>query len=562
MHQDVVPPSKSVCSGSEGLSDPEALKLCQKFADKITENNIRILFLLDNLPTQNLSGLEIASFRRANLLNEYCGVEPWFVFNYYQASLAEDIQQEPNLSSLSAVHFVNLYDFVQDIDRGSMSRRKVELALQPEWKVVKLKEGGDYVVLLDSNGYQMLYVHRKDEDSLDYVNYIKNDHIVRRDTYDPLGFLSRTELFNPENNFPHTALFFRPDRTIALIETYRTRQTNNLVALPDSIHLLDQQGFTLQCFCKRDEFIAWAMLQLLADKKTTYICVADQTKDYQRFFETIKHSSEEHANLRILPVIHNCHTLDPLDVMNSALGDNYAFLADEKQRVDSVVTLTTLQLEDILKRYNKRSYTLTAIPHALPYSPTGIKDDSEVKSELPAHSLILIGRFVQQKNQLGALDLIVKVRARVPDATLHFYGSGGDEALIAEEVKKRNLTEVVFFHGFKFSLKPVYLSAALTLSLSHFEGFPLTILESLALGCPVVAFDCRYGPAEQIIDGENGYLLPYGDLDGAAACCVKLLADDALRSRFGQKARESVQRFSPQHIAALWAKLMTELLEK
>ncbi len=543
------------------LNDSEAKSLCQEFSHKLSDKKVRILFLLDNLPTHNPSGLEIASYRRAELLSKYCGVEPYFIFNFYQSSLAEDILAEPNLRKLANVHFINLYDFVQGIDRNCMHKQKVELALQPDWKVVKLKEEGDYIVLIDSNGAQMLYVHRKDEHSLDYVNYIRNDHIFRRDTYDPLGFLSRTELFDHINNFPHTAIFFRPDKTIALIETYSSGKKNNLVALPDSIHLLNREGFTVNCFCKREELISWGLQQLLSDQNTKYICVADQTTDYQGYFEALKQDQQSLNNVRMIAVVHNCHTVDPFNVNNSELWNNYAFLDDEKQRVDRIVTLTSWQRDDILKRFKHYTDAVTVIPHALPYTPDDLGCEDEGNSVLPEHALILIGRFAPEKNHLAAIDLIVKVRDVVPDATLHFYGTGENEAALLEAVKQRNLTEVVFFHGFQADLSAVYRSAALTLSLSKHEGFPLNILESLALGCPVVAFDCRYGPAEQIADGMNGFLLPYGDLDGAVDCCVKLLSDDVLRTEFRHQAQEGAKRFAPQKIAALWAKLMTEFCE-
>ncbi len=48
---------------------------------------------------------------------------------------------------------------------------------------------------------------------------------------------------------------------------------------------------------------------------------------------------------------------------------------------------------------------------------------------------------------------------------------------------------------------------------SSFEGYPLATLESMSRGCPVVSYDIRYGPREQISDGVDGFLVPPGDIE-------------------------------------------------
>ena len=53
--------------------------------------------------------------------------------------------------------------------------------------------------------------------------------------------------------------------------------------------------------------------------------------------------------------------------------------------------------------------------------------------------------------------------------------------------------------------------ATASLLTSQYEGFGMTIMESIHNGCPVVSYDVRYGPSELIIDGENGLLIDAGD---------------------------------------------------
>ncbi len=81
------------------------------------------------------------------------------------------------------------------------------------------------------------------------------------------------------------------------------------------------------------------------------------------------------------------------------------------------------------------------------------------------------------------------------------------------------------------------LAAADIFSLpSHFEGLPMSVIEAMLCGLPVVATAIR-GPREQIIDGETGFLVPPMRVPELAAALGKLVADPALRARLGAAGR-------------------------
>ena len=72
---------------------------------------------------------------------------------------------------------------------------------------------------------------------------------------------------------------------------------------------------------------------------------------------------------------------------------------------------------------------------------------------------------------------------------------------------------------------------------SYREGFPRTILESMALGRSVIAFDC-IGVRSAVCDGETGYLIKQGDLEGFANKIIELIDDDEKLIKIGKRARE------------------------
>ena len=98
--------------------------------------------------------------------------------------------------------------------------------------------------------------------------------------------------------------------------------------------------------------------------------------------------------------------------------------------------------------------------------------------------------------------------------------------------------------------------AALLVLSSRVEGFPNVLLEAMAAGRPVVAFDCPNGPAEIVRDGIDGRLVPPGDVDALADAIVELLSSPEEREAMGIRALEVRARFAFAPILAEWAGLV------
>ena len=86
-----------------------------------------------------------------------------------------------------------------------------------------------------------------------------------------------------------------------------------------------------------------------------------------------------------------------------------------------------------------------------------------------------------------------------------------------------------------------------------------TLLEAQAAGLPIVAFACKCGPKDVISDGEDGLLIPEGDIAGLAAGMKRLMDDEALRKKMGAAAFRHSDRFDKERIMALWENLFREL---
>jgi glycosyltransferase involved in cell wall biosynthesis len=94
---------------------------------------------------------------------------------------------------------------------------------------------------------------------------------------------------------------------------------------------------------------------------------------------------------------------------------------------------------------------------------------------------------------------------------------------------------------------------------SRWEGFPLVVIEAMAKGLPVVAFDCPTGPAELVEHGVTGLLVPAGDTGALAAAMLELMRDEDKRRRFGAAAVERAANYNLDSIAKRWDALLAEL---
>jgi glycosyltransferase involved in cell wall biosynthesis len=155
------------------------------------------------------------------------------------------------------------------------------------------------------------------------------------------------------------------------------------------------------------------------------------------------------------------------------------------------------------------------------------------------------GRLTVQK----ALGVALEALARVPDATLAIAGEGDQLETLRARARELGLNGRVQFLGAqrRDQVLELFGSAQAALLSSAWENFPHTVVEALAVGTPVISTDVG-GVREAVEDGENGLLVPVGDVDALAAAMRRFLDDDALRGRLQVAARQSVERFSPNEV--------------
>ena len=121
-------------------------------------------------------------------------------------------------------------------------------------------------------------------------------------------------------------------------------------------------------------------------------------------------------------------------------------------------------------------------------------------------------------------------------------------------ILNKNLSDRIHLLGLVDDIWPWYRNAKCFVSTSLSESWGNVIVEAMSQGCPVVAFDCDYGPREIITDGLNGLLVKTNDVQSLSKAITTLIIDDQLRSKLSRNGLIRSSEFDAKILSAEWLK--------
>ena len=257
-------------------------------------------------------------------------------------------------------------------------------------------------------------------------------------------------------------------------------------------------------------------------------------------------------NIHLVYMLHNIHVLAPR-LWSSTTTDIYGRLLDKVDGMDAMVTLTGRQRDDIALRRG-RTNNLFVVPN-----PVEMPPPAEDHARDP-HLVAVVARLEKQKRLTDAIAAFDQVREQVPEARFDIYGDGGERARLQQEIDRRGLGDAVTLKGHDPHAREALSAASAFLVTSSYEGWNLAMQESMSHGCPVVAYDVKYGPREQITDGVNGFLVPEGDQAAMAQRVVSLLRSPDLVRTISDAAYEKARR-SKQQFVEDWAHVLHSVVD-
>lgn len=215
------------------------------------------------------------------------------------------------------------------------------------------------------------------------------------------------------------------------------------------------------------------------------------------------------------------------------------------RRFDRFVVLTN---ED--KGYWGEIPNITVIPNAAllsegPQSTTG------------NHRVIAVGRMDYQKGfdrLVEAWDIVCR-DSRFADWRLDIFGQGEWREMLQGMIDSRGLQGRIALNAPTKGITDEYAASSMLVMSSNYEGFPMVMIEAMACGLPVVAFDFKCGPRDIIEDGHNGLIVPNGNINGLAHAMMRVMGDDELRRSMGAAAVKVTERYSEEAVMKQWVEL-------
>ena len=236
------------------------------------------------------------------------------------------------------------------------------------------------------------------------------------------------------------------------------------------------------------------------------------------------------------------------------LIDRWRTKQDEKivRRFDKFVVLSR---ED--KEYWGEMPNIEVIPNAA--MPMG-----EDLSDASRKRVIAVGRLDYQKgfDRLIEAWKVVQANGQFKDWTLDIFGQGEWQEMLQKMIDEVGLSHNTHINNPTNVIGKEYANSSTLVMSSHYEGFPMVMIEAMSCGIPVIAFDCKCGPKD-IIDHEvNGLLVKNGDIEGLAAAMMRLMADESYRKELSANTRKVTITYSEESVMKKWINLFTSLTEK
>lgn len=449
-----------------------------------------IYTITSTLPLQH-GGRTKALLNRIKLIDQALSINTTILTTNYNANY-NDIYKSYLEDSKITTHtnFENIYDWLADyklliepptdhINENIYRETPYELPgyiseVSKNANIVRYYDNETYVL------YRRYYNNSKIVKFEDYMSPVSKKK-VQRWQYNKYGILHKKIYFAPQSSNKILEEFFDVYGTIYCMKFFEDNVDNDL-----------------------------SFIQTYKDKQP-YKTFTSEKQLFKYYFDCKFKDGDiifNDARLLDAPLLKQTkHTKNILVFHSSHLGKHkikksYKYALQKADKVTQYIVLTHQQKADILANTAVAENKISVIPHF-------IKPISKNKVLPIQNRFIFIGRLVPEKQIEHIIYAYKGFVDKGYSTTLSIFGSGDSkyrsylEKLIASLKLQHKIT--INEHT-DTPIQELQQSKASLLT-SHYEGFGLSIMESIAVGCPIISYDIRYGPSEIISHGENGFLV-------------------------------------------------------
>jgi len=173
----------------------------------------------------------------------------------------------------------------------------------------------------------------------------------------------------------------------------------------------------------------------------------------------------------------------------------------------------------------------------------------------PTEDLVFVGRLSPVKRVDLFLEAVAKAAARLPRLSAVVVGDGAERALLETLARRLGLEHTVRFAGVQVDVGPWLARARALVLTSDSEGLPLSVMEAMTAGLPVIASHVGDLP-DLVEDGVNGFLVRERTAEAFAEKIVAVLSSEPLRARLSREAARAARRYTLAAAADQWEAIL------
>lgn len=264
----------------------------------------------------------------------------------------------------------------------------------------------------------------------------------------------------------------------------------------------------------------------------------------------IKYAAPAAKAAKVKKCVYTVHNLAQKDASGIAQKMNARYFS---KKIAFPVALSPIVRDSVADLYGIDPATIPVIYNGIDLSRCLQK---QTYCERESLELLHIGRFMPQKNHAEMIRAFALIHKKHPKTRLRFVGDG---ALCAECKALTNelaLSESIIFEGAQANVFPYLQNADAFILPSLYEGIPITLIEAMGTGLPIVA-SAVGGVVDMLSDGESA-LLCSPDAESIAARCCELIGSCQKREALGRAALEASKRFSAELMAKKYVEVYAE----
>lgn len=218
-----------------------------------------------------------------------------------------------------------------------------------------------------------------------------------------------------------------------------------------------------------------------------------------------------------------------------------------------IVTLTPYMTDIVSSRY--KPARVCCIPN--PIDPVLLK---EIRYNETSKRIISVGRLCYAKNFEQLVRIAAIVLKAYPDWSWDIFGEGSHRETIENLIVEFGLEDRLRLCGAVKEIYSIYPNYAFQVMTSRYEGFPMTLLEGMSCGLPLVSFDVIAGPRMIIKNNVNGFLVPPGDIETMVERITELICNRDLRKNFSKENSVIRHEFDVAKTADKWLEMFNVLV--